>query len=69
MNQYIINYRYKGKTYSFDLHAETREECEGRLAAIRRSGEFEGEVFYSEDIDLDDFEWDLLANTIGELND
>lgn len=63
MNLYIINYRYRGKTYSFDLYAKDREEAEGMLAAIKSTAEYEGEVFYTED--LPDEQWELITEHLG----
>jgi hypothetical protein len=44
MNKYLIDYTFNGKTYCTTIVAETWEEAEKKLRAIRADGKVAGEV-------------------------
>ena len=46
MKTYLASYRYQGAEWCIDLQAESFEDAEARLAALRFHGRVDGELKY-----------------------
>lgn len=47
---YCIEYIYEGKRYQIDMYAQSRQDAENRLSAIKRLGFIDGELCSTLDI-------------------